>query len=370
MRGVKWLLPLLVVLAARRAEAYPQFQFSTGAETCKECHYSPAGGGLINDYGRDEAGSTLSMKDGNGGFLHGAWTPPDAFQIGVDLRAFVCCVKQTPATGAEFVAFPMQSDLYLRPKVGDFSATITVGNLPTRTSLFGLASREHYVMYENQKGQWYARAGRFYPIYGIRSQDHTANIRRDLQMYLYEEPYGAAWGKYMDSGELHISAFVQGFDVLADVAKDNGVAVYYERRNAEATAAYAAQTKLTVSDTDRRGWLGGVYKRWMEGAKLMLLAEADAGLQMFPGGEDALYELVGYLGVTHMTKKGLMIGGSLQTFDPDLGHHGTSRDSAELDVQWLPYPHFEIHSILKSEWLGLDLPNPTVTGLIQLHYYL
>ena len=52
-------LTVFVVLAlaagATSAHAYPQFQFSTGAETCKDCHYSPGGGGLINDYGRDEA---------------------------------------------------------------------------------------------------------------------------------------------------------------------------------------------------------------------------------------------------------------------------------------------------------------------------
>ncbi len=72
---------LVLAVAAGRAEAYPQFQLSLGADRCSKCHFSPAGGGLINDYGRDEAGSTIS-RGGDGRFLHGAWTPPSWLQLG------------------------------------------------------------------------------------------------------------------------------------------------------------------------------------------------------------------------------------------------------------------------------------------------
>src|SRR5262249_46295303 len=159
------------------------------------------------------------------------------------------------------VAFPMQAEIYLRPKIGPVALYVTAGVMPTRNdrnldTQYFFVSREHYVMYE--KGNWYVRAGRFFPIYGIRSQDHTSTIRRDLQMYIYEEPYTLAWGKYFDSAELHVSAFTRGYDSQIDysVAHDNGLAVYYEKRNEDDTAAWAAQTKLTFSDTDKRAWLG------------------------------------------------------------------------------------------------------------------
>ena len=62
-------LALFVVLArGERADAYPQFQLSLGPDRCTACHFSPAGGGLLNDYGRDEAGSTIS-RGGDGRFL-------------------------------------------------------------------------------------------------------------------------------------------------------------------------------------------------------------------------------------------------------------------------------------------------------------
>ena len=41
-------------LVGGRAFAYPQFQFSSGTTRCAQCHYSPAGGGLITKTLMDE----------------------------------------------------------------------------------------------------------------------------------------------------------------------------------------------------------------------------------------------------------------------------------------------------------------------------
>src|SRR5436190_24391958 len=75
---------LLLLVMARRGDAYPQFQLMQEA-SCSACHLSPAGGGLLNDYGRDEAGSTIS-RGGDGRLLHGAWIPPEWFAVGGDFR--------------------------------------------------------------------------------------------------------------------------------------------------------------------------------------------------------------------------------------------------------------------------------------------
>src|SRR4051794_10521879 len=57
---------------ARRAHAFPQWQFSTGSARCDQCHFSPSGGGILTGYGQDAAGEDLSTFGGNGAFLHGA----------------------------------------------------------------------------------------------------------------------------------------------------------------------------------------------------------------------------------------------------------------------------------------------------------
>ena len=43
---------------ARAASAYTQFQFSSGTNKCSQCHFSPAGGGLLSSWGRSESGDT------------------------------------------------------------------------------------------------------------------------------------------------------------------------------------------------------------------------------------------------------------------------------------------------------------------------
>jgi hypothetical protein len=391
---VRLMLAAVVVAAlAGTADAYPQLQLSTGTDTCRQCHFSPGGGGLINDYGRDEATSLAHFEIGDGRFLHGAWSPPASFQIGYDLRlAGGARVDPVDVAGSgdsllgptrtEGLLFPMQGDLYLRPKVGAFSLYLAVGPRAAaregRSAVERLGSREHYLMYEPGDGAWYARAGRFYPVYGIRTQDHTAYVRRHLQMYLLEEPYGVAYGRYEERSELHVSAFTGSPSPYLGVAVDTGVAAYWEQRNEEATAAYAAQTKLTISDTDRRGWLGGVYKRWMEAAKLLVLAEVDVGLQAFPAPDagstaadpDPRLQLVGYLGATYMARKGLMVGGAVQLYDPDLGLASTSREAFEANVQWFPIPHLELHLLTRLELVGIDPGDAQLLTLVQLHYFL
>ena len=56
----------LVLCAESVAHAYPQWQLSTGAARCTECHYAAGGGGLMTSSGRDAIGSELSTCPGDG----------------------------------------------------------------------------------------------------------------------------------------------------------------------------------------------------------------------------------------------------------------------------------------------------------------
>src|SRR3954469_9875180 len=72
-----------------RAEAYPQWQLSSGAARCNTCHFAPAGGGLPTTYGRDAVGEELSTFSGDGSLLHGTATVPTWLAVGGDLRGAV-----------------------------------------------------------------------------------------------------------------------------------------------------------------------------------------------------------------------------------------------------------------------------------------
>ncbi|MDQ3365114.1 MAG: hypothetical protein M3680_06775 [Myxococcota bacterium] len=360
-----------VIAASATAHAYPQFQLATGTDRCIACHYSPAGGGLINDYGRDEAGSTIS-RGGDGRFLHGAWTPPTWLQLGLDLRGAALVKVREPET--EVLGFPMQTDLYLRAGGERFSINVTAGlrggaRDPQPPLGERVVSREHYVMYARESGT-YVRAGRFFPIFGIRSQDHTAAVRRYLGFHTLEEPYGAAAGTFGDTWEAHVSAFVpRPVDFLGAGVHASGAAAYYEQRFLDDTAALGAQARVAVSPTDARVTAGIVGKRYLEGAGVMLLAEVDLQRQAFrDGGGPTRYQLASYLAASRFVTRGVMVGAALHRWQPDLRLR-SSRDAFEVNIQYFPRAHFELHLLTRVGGQG-DFDDPGLLSLLQLHYYL
>jgi hypothetical protein len=108
-------------LTASDAQAYPQWQFSSGTTRCSQCHYSPAGGGQLTNYGRDAIGEDLSTWEGDGSFLHGAAELPDWLKLSADLRgAFVANDDGGPNQPSSAL-FPMQVDGHLRLEFDAFS---------------------------------------------------------------------------------------------------------------------------------------------------------------------------------------------------------------------------------------------------------
>ena len=362
-------LALPFLLVASIAHAYPQFQLTTGTDRCIACHFSPAGGGLLTDYGRDEAGSTIS-RGGDGRFAHGAWTPPSWLQLGADLRGVTFAKLREPDT--DVAAFPMQTDLYVRAGTPTYSFAMTLGSRSTRSPSppiqERLTSREHYVMYERESGT-YVRAGRFFPVYGIRSQDHTAYVRRYLGFHTLEEPYGVAAGTFDVAWEAHVSAFVpRPADFLGSGVKASGVAGYYERRFLDDTAAFATQARVGVSEDDTRVAVGAIGKRFMPEAELLLLGEVDLQRQSFADVGGTRWQLASYLAASKFVARGWMIGAALHRWHPDLTLR-SARDAFEINVQFFPRAHFELHLLTRITGEG-DFDDPGLLSLLQLHYYL
>lgn len=353
------------------ASAYPQFQFSTYNTRCDLCHYSPTGGGLINGYGRDESSQTISSMGGDGGFLHGLWKPPEWLALGVDLRGAALAKKNSEVP--QYLAFPMQADLYTRLAFGSVSLNATVGARgaarPPRGDVLGrLISREHYLMW--QTGEIYARAGRFMVPYGLRLQDHSAYIRRYLGQHTLEETYNLSVGKVGNAWEVHFTGFMPP-PVLGVGPKATGGAMYYERRNSDETGAYGMQTRVAVTDDDTQYWLGGVGKHWSDEKSILLLSQLDLGLQTFGADDiDPRMQLSAHVSATYFWRQGWMLGTALERYDPDLLLKGTGRDSINLSVQYFPRAHFELMLLGKLEFQGEDYASPKPMGLLMLHYYL
>lgn len=370
---MRLILALAIVgLAAAPAAAYPQFTLALGSDRCTACHFSPAGGGLLTDFGRDEAGDTLSGR-GDGRFAHGAWTPPSWLALGADVR-LAAGAKQLDAQERELFAFPMQADTYARIAVSRVSLNVTLGlNGAARSRADGanpfnyVISRQHYLMFES--GSTTVRAGRFFPVFGVRTQDHTAYPRRYLDQGTLEEPYALEVGASGKGWDGHVAGFVGNpIPYTGAGARASGATAYVERQ-AEAMIV-AGQARYAQTADDRRVAVGGVGKYWLAGPKLLAIGELDLERQSFQGGGPTRYQLLAFAQLTRMFMPGYMIGATVQRWDPDLSLRGASRNALQLDAQMFPWAHVELHLLTRIEATGGDTTHPDLLALLQLHYYL
>jgi hypothetical protein len=398
------LLFLYLALAAGRAQAYPQFQFSSGTNRCSQCHYSPAGGGLITSWGRDESGDTLSLG-GDGAFLHGAWSPPSWLALGADFRLAGTRTTDGGQQSPQWAVFPMQADIYARLAFSDAVSLYLQGGLagearpnsdPTGARLSSISdrfiSREHYLMWRPSATGPYARIGKFYAPYGIRFVEHIFFVRRFTGYNLYNETYNLSGGYVADDWELHVTAFTPppyssnpsdfSFpDALQSVGvRETGAAAYFEKRF-NGMSALAVQARAGGGSESAHYQGGLIGKLWLEPVKMLVLGEADVirtEVQASSAGETGF---VSWLGPTFFPIRGLMVTAAYERYQEDLAASGTGRNAFDLEVNFFPWAHCEV--VLLGRYLmvntgtidpstGALLTNPVNGTLLmgQFHYYM
>jgi hypothetical protein len=363
-----------LALAPRAAQAYPQFQLSTGAQRCNQCHIAPAGGTLLSGYGRDEAGETIS-RGGDGSFLHGAWDPPDWLRLGLDLRYAALVLDAQKGTETPgFHQFPMQGDLYASLHVKDIYASFVLGPRGTahgRQQDEGFTdrmySREHYLMWRPNEQGPYVRVGRFQIPYGLRLAEHPTYIRRWGGQNTDEEPYAISGGVVKNEQEWHLSVFTKNpWRCYGQSCATIGGAAYYEKRVGEKTifGVHARAAFFDETDYGYDHYDGGlVGKYWIEGAKLLFQAQADYGVKNVKAADYMNKEVLGYLGVTYFPVRGLSLTAAGETWVEDVATPDIARNAGSLEIQFFPWAHFE------ALFWG-RMSTDATTLMAQIHYYL
>lgn len=372
----------LALVAEPAAQAYPQWQFSTGTVRCNQCHYAPAGGGLINNYGRDAVGDELTTFGGNGAFLHGAVSLPSPLAIGGDLRgAFVDNDVQDPS-GPAMAVFPMQGDLSLRVALPAGFSAVAVGGFrgqvrdpdvlvpqsdyqPLSASRF--ISREHYLKWQPAGLGPYLRVGRFFAPFGLRLAEHLLYLRRDLGFDQLQETYNLSGGFVYDDWELHLTLFAPDFIRHAG-SNEDGVSVYFEHRLPGDDASLAAQVRLAATAGVTRFIVGGVGKWYIERLRSMLLAEVDGVQLLFDDpAVTQRVQAVATAGVTVFPLPGLLITALGERNQIDLALADAWTAGTAL-VSWFPYAHCEAQVMGRLQFpTGGEVAK---TLFIQLHYFL
>ncbi len=373
------LLAAAVTAWPGRALAYPQWQLSSGATRCNQCHFAPGGGGLPNGYGRMENGDELSTFEGDGLLLHGKARLPSWLALGADLRGAIVSQDVQDPSGPTLAAFPMQADAEARVAVGAFSLYVTAGlrgqvrsdsdtMVPSQSfqpvSTSELISREHWLMWQPDPVGYYARAGRFFAPFGLRLAEHLTYIRRDLGFNQLEESYNLSGGYISDQWEAHVTAFAPDF-VRHIGSDESGVAGYYERRFLQQTGAWGAQIKVATGPGMTRYITGGVGKYYLGLLRTLFLAELDLVHMSFDGGSRD--QLVGAAGLSTFPTKGVMVTLLEELNQEDLAVRDAGRTATTALLGWFPYPHCELQIMGR---LDFPMGQPaTKTLFTQAHYF-
>jgi hypothetical protein len=381
---------LFILGFAGRASAYPQFQLSSGTTRCSQCHFDPAGGGLITAWGRDESADTIS-RGGDGAFLHGAWTPPSWVALGADVRLAGLVNDAGGYLTPEWVFFPMQADAYARFAFGDQVSLYLEGGVrgdtrPTDSSIGGqfstigdrLISTDHYLMWRAGATGPYLRVGRFYAPYGLRFVEHIFYVQRYTGFDIYNQTYNVSGGYVGEEWEVHVTAFApppSSFpDALQSVGqRESGGAVYSEKRF-NAMALVGLQARIGGNSEMTRYQGGAVGKLWLEQAKLLLMGEGDFTRQIVAVGSGSVgvNQFVSYLGGTFFPIRGLMAGVAYERYQSDLSLSGTGLNAADIEVNFFPSAHFELLAFGRYQFFGPSANDPATASMfmLQFHYYM
>jgi hypothetical protein len=376
------LLAFLLLGLPVTARAYPQWQLSSGASRCSTCHYAPAGGGLMNDHGR-AAASELSTWPGEGGFLHGAVALPGMLALGFDGR-YAAVENQVRASGGgRLASFPMQADAQVRLSPSDaISVQATVGyrgraragpagageGAAQAAGRSPFISREHYFTYRPEPLGPYLRLGRFFAPYGLRLSEHNLYVRRDTGFGLLEESYNLSLGVVQDRWEMHLTVF--GPDFLSHLGADAfGVAAMYERRLQD-WVAVGLDARVGLRKDGGRHAAGVFGKAHFPAIRTLLQAQLDVVHQTFRGAAAGASAdlLVSYTGLTVFPLRGLWVTAFEEVRQTNLSVGGTGTTAGGLQVNWFPYPHFEIALQVRQQ--TPDAASSAGAALAMLHYYL
>ena len=202
--------------------------------------------------------------------------------------------------------------------------------------------------------------------YGLRLADHTAYVRRYLGYNLLEETYGLGGGWIGDDWELHATAFAS--DPLQGTARrEVGGAALLEARPAHALVV-GASARAGVGDADTRLQAGVHGKLWLDGARLLLQAEAHGVRQTFAAGAGDRWQVAAYAGPVLVPARGLYAGAGYQVFTEDVQIRGVVRHSLDAWLAVFPVAHVEVMASARAQRIGPS--ERAYLGMLQLHYAL
>jgi hypothetical protein len=382
-----------VLVKARQAEAYP-WMIRHGYTQCAACHADPAGGGLLNPYGRAQGEILMRMRyrsppDREPGIwaepLGGIVDLPRELLIGGDVR--YANVRVMPKGGdaqSQFVL--MQADALGQFSIGRVRANGSIGYVSegangaavTRgTSLDAkLVSRQHWIGIDlGSRDQWLLRAGRMNLPFGLRSIEHTFFVRTETRTDTNaSQSYGL--GADYHEGRLRAGGMLiaGNFAVAPDHFRSRGYAAYGEYAF-HPTAAVGLSSTITHAKLDLTlltpafRHAHGTFARYSPIRQVVVSAEWDFLFTSQPTPDTNHFGGAGVVTVDVEPVQGLHVGPTYELDAPEFD--GPKSHSYWLSAWWFFLPHLDARLDLVGQSLGSPFGSTQMlTVVAQVHGYL
>lgn len=382
---------LFVLAATRPAAAYP-WMIRHAYTQCANCHADPAGGGLLNTYGRAQGEILMRMRYGSppseepGALaepLLGLLKQPRNLLIGGSGRyAYLRSIPLAGESQGRFIL--MQADLLGQYSLGRFRSNASVGYVSeggnaaavTIGEAGKLVSRVHWVGVDLGKhDEVLVRAGRMNLPFGIRSIEHTLFVRRETRTDINTgQQYGLAADYHRGPVRAGVMAIAGNFAVSPDQFRSRGYAGYAEYAVLPALAlgvsSMAVRTELDLpllTPTWRHAH--GVFARYSPFRALVVNGELDFLHTSQPTPGSTFFGGVGMVNVDLEPIQGLHVGPTLEVLARDFDQRASYGVWASAWWFFLPHADLRFDAISNS----IAIPGGTsriVSAIAQVHVYL
>lgn len=344
-----------------------------GYVNCTACHLSPAGGGVLNEYGREISKELLATwaKEGEQGFAYGLVSPPEALLISAYLRTLQVHKENT----ASRIGYPilMQADMEVAVNAKRWAVAVTagrqeIGAQPKAEGRF--MSRRHYGMFR-VSDEHSVRLGKFQKFYGLNDANHNLYVRRRLGFQQDTETYNA---EYAWLGEKFSTYVTYVFGDLSDSksrARESGPTVstsYFLLDKHKIGASYLYGDDKSVRNNAKRHVFGPWFiVSWTEHVYSLSELDFQSRTNRQTGQSTSGYVTSNRL--NYELFKGVIPFVLFEQEHLDRDRPQSKLQTYGLGMQFFPRPHFELTAAWQKERL-FSAPDYSDLAWIMLHFYL
>jgi hypothetical protein len=353
-----------------------------GYNGCASCHLDPSGGGLLNEFGREEAADSLRSHYGSEPPpvqpLFGLFNNPDWLLTGGSFRDMVLLMK-TDGAPVQRQNILMQADLRAGIEAGRWRAAASVGLLTNGNSpaaiVGNLVAREFWAGYTFANDTVLVRGGRINVPFGLRIIEHTMFVRQATRTDINDtQQYGVALAARRGQFRGELMGIAGNYQAAQDAVRERGYSGYAEwlpsshyAFGVSSLVTHAAEDiYLRVPNTRQAH---GVTLRLSPVEPLVVMGEADLVIQA-PSGAPRWKGAATMLQVDLEPWQGMHAIGAGETYSSGEPGTGTSW-SAWGGLAWF----FTSHADARFDYVhqSLSFPGmriPVDAYMIQLHVFL